>query len=101
MISPFPLILINTVRQNMKFILCFLASGVGITGCIYASAALATLFRREWSEGFAALGFAAFPLGLYVVAWQFLPMENWLILPGIAAAIACIPTFILTLKNGV
>jgi hypothetical protein len=85
----------------MKFILCFLASGVGITGCIYASAALATLFRREWSEGFTALGLAAIPLGLYAVAWRFLPMENWLILPGIAAAIACILTFTLTLKNGV
>lgn len=85
----------------MKFILCFIASGVGITGCIYASAALASLFRREWSEGFGALALSAIPLGIYGVAWRFLPMENWLILPGIAAAITSILTFTLTLKNGV
>jgi len=34
----------------MTFLLCFLASGIGITGCIYASAALATLCRRDWAE---------------------------------------------------
>ena len=65
----------------MTFVLAFFASGIAITGCIYASAALATLFRREWPEGFTALGSASIPLGLYAFAWQFSPLENWLILP--------------------
>jgi hypothetical protein len=85
----------------MTFLLCFLASGIGITGCIYASAALATLCRRDWAEGFTAIGIAAIPLALYAVAWWLLPMENWLILPGIVAGIASILTFTLTLKNGI
>lgn len=85
----------------MIFLLSFLASGIGITGCIYTSVALATLFRREWSDGLGSLGLAAIPLGIYAVAWRFLPMENWLILPGIAAAITSTFAFVLTLKNGV
>lgn len=85
----------------MNFIFCFLATNVGIAGCVYLSAALATLFRREWSEGFLCLALSVLPLGLYAVAWLYLPMENWLILPGIGAAIASIFTFALTLKGGV
>lgn len=84
----------------MKFILCLLASGAGVAGFVYASASLALLFRREWSEGFAGIGIAAIPLCLYAVAWRFLPMENWLILPGIAAVFFGVLTFTLTLKKG-
>ena len=85
----------------MTFLLCFLSSGFGITGCIYVSAALASLCRRDWAEGFTGIGIAAIPLGLYAVAWWLLPMENWLIVPGIVAVIASLLTFILTLKEGI
>lgn len=85
----------------MTFILSFIASGIGFGGCLYAAASLAMLIRREWSDAAVGLALSAIPLGIYAVAWHFLPMENWLILPGIVASIASTLTFVLVLKNGV
>jgi hypothetical protein len=84
----------------MKLILCLLVSGVGFSGCIYAAGALALLCRREWKDGIQALALSMVPLGIYAVAWQFLPLENWLILPGASAAIFSAITFGVVLKNG-
>lgn len=84
----------------MKFLLCLVVSGVGFSGCIYAAAALALLCRREWKDGLQALGLCLIPFGIYAVSWRFLPLENWLILPGAAAAIGSAITFGIVLKNG-
>jgi hypothetical protein len=85
----------------MTFLLSLIASGVGVSACLYAAAGLALLIRRDWSDGVKTLALSLIPFGLYAVAWMFLPMGNWLIVPGTAAAIFSAITFFIVLRNGV
>jgi hypothetical protein len=85
----------------MNFIFCFIASIVGIAGCLYAAPGLALLVRREWREALQSLGISSVFLGIYAATWQFLPLENWVILPSGIAAILSAFVFALVLKKGV
>ena len=85
----------------MTFLLSFIAAGIGVTAVIYAAALLAMIFRREWKDAASVAGIALIPASIYAISWKFLPMENWLILPGIFAAIIGTIPFVMVLKNGV
>lgn len=85
----------------MTFALSFLAAGTGVAAAIYGAALLAMIFRREWREAASCIWIALIPAGIYALSWRFLPMENWLILPGVFAAVVGTITFVMVLRNGV
>lgn len=96
-----PLSLPLVQENTMKFILCFVSSGVGIAAAVYLSAVLAMMIRREWSDAFKGVVVSIVPSAIYGASWIILPMENWVVFTGFGAVVLGGLGFLMVLKNGI